>query len=207
MRQGVKVCLFVAMIGIAGCQPGYKTIKGIGPHHRSAVVIDRELEPVFVGQTISKNTVFRMQLRHGPLRGTFFAGPDPHVPDPKDRRPVKVTIHNTVPYVVIEDGWIWTDGWGEAETDRVSGSIEGTKMLVQEDDGTHRVYLLSSGKVLATVIDPPGADERTLTDPYTYVELRPGAERFEDVESVPGPETEIGSFVEYVKQIVRELQE
>jgi hypothetical protein len=131
-----------------------------------------------------------------------------------------VSYSNSEPNVYVENGWSYVEvipeespttapepgtgsGWGEARTDRVSGTADGTRFIVQEQGGVHRVILLSGPEdKVHVVLDGDSAHQKDLAAAQTYFEVHPADTTLPPARTITDPDSEVAQLVDYVESVV-----
>ena len=182
-----------------------------GPRVTMARVIG--VQPLVHGRTYESDDVLLLPQVRGPRsEWTILIGPNPGC------GPVKLSYSNEEPDVFVENGWAFISigaagtstapaprspsPWGKARTVRVAGSAEGTEFVVQEQDGVHRVFLLSgSGDKVYVTLDGKEAGAKYLTASNTYVEIGPSDTALPDPQPIPDASTSVGRLIQTIESV------
>jgi hypothetical protein len=189
----MKRCTLVVALGLSmgllGCQrvcerTAAPRARELGKGRTTlARVVD--VRRVALGQLQTTDKVLRLpDIRGAGRTWRIFVGPNP------GQRSVRFCYTHSSPDIFVEDGWAYIEvdfgippstqpvQWGEARTSRISGTAEGTRFIVQEEDDVHRVILLPARE---NPVAPPGSvrvelDEQPATAEYlrqagTYFEV------------------------------------
>jgi len=205
-------------IALAGCQAAgpcgepAKPTKDSPPKRITARVIDAR--QLVLGQECRVDQVLRLPDATGAgCRWQILVGPNPR------GGPATLRYTNPEPGVFIDEGWIYIatgagsvlssapalapgTWWGTARTQRVAGSAEGTRFIVQEERGMHRVFLLSGpSDAVRVVLDGNEAAAEELNKERTYFQVTAADTALPAAATIPAPPDAVGELVEYIEGV------
>lgn len=220
MRRYAMVMVAALATGLWGCQSGetrkgeLRCAKPSTPRSVVAQVVDVKLLKLGEGCTFDK-TLRLPDVVGRRCTWRILVGPNP------DGGPVRICYTNPEPNILVENGWAYVavqsdsssstapapepgSGWGQARTTRVMGTAEGTRFIVQEQAGVHRVILLSgpTDKV-RVVLDGKNNAAQNLQVARTYFEVRPPDTALPKPQTITDASSAVGQLVDYVESVAK----
>ena len=212
----MKHCAMVMAVTLAGCLTGCQSAGARpcearrleGPARRSTTARVIAVQPLLLGHTYRTDKVLRLADVAGPQRTwQILVGPN------LSGGTATICYTNTEPDIFVENGWAYvvvastgpppTTGsdWGQARTKRVSGTAAGTRFIVQEQNGVHRVILLSGPPdTVRVILDGDRKTGSDLKAPQTFFEVGP------QDKTLPPPQTIDDHKTPAVSELVQHVE-
>ena len=217
-----RLCLFVLFVPVwlMGCHSGGH--RRLGPRDAgegAPTCVTAEVvsfQRLGLGQECEINDVLLLPAVEGQgCQWHILVGPNP------GGGAARMQYTNSEPDIFIENGWAYVvkepktgpssapspqpgSPWGRARTKRVSGTAEGTRFIVQEQDGVHRVILLSGPlNKVRVVLDGQEHAAQNLTTAQTYFQVGPSDTGLPTPQSIVSPSSAVGQLAEYVESIAQ----